>query len=63
MLTAPKEVCMMNPNLVALLSNAHSRQLQASAKPSRALYSNGILERRTAAAMRLLRASSRRELT
>jgi hypothetical protein len=54
---------MMNPNLVALLSNAHSQQLQASAKPSRAHYSNGILERRTAAAMRLLRASARRELS
>jgi hypothetical protein len=53
---------MMNPNLIALLSDAHSRQLQASAKPSRAPYSNGMLERRTAAAMRLLRASARREL-
>jgi hypothetical protein len=60
MLTVTKEVSMMNPNLIAMLSDSYSRQLQASARHSRAPYSDGILEKRTQAAVRLLRADVRR---
>jgi len=51
---------MMNPSLIAMLSDSYSQQMQASARHSRAPYSDGILEKRTQAAVRLLRAGIRR---
>ena len=50
----------MNPSLLELLTDAHNKELRGIGMRRRPSFSEGILERRTAAAVRLLRAGLRR---
>jgi len=50
----------MNPSLVGLMTDDRNRELRSIGRRRRPSFADGILERRTAAAVRLLRAGLRR---
>lgn len=50
----------MNPSLMRLMTDDRNRELHSVGRRRRPSFADGLLERRTAAAIRLLRAGFRR---
>ncbi|HUY55806.1 MAG TPA: hypothetical protein VMV23_11705 [Candidatus Nanopelagicaceae bacterium] len=59
-MTRYRGVHIVNPSLMGLMTDYRNRELRNVGRRRRATFAEGILERRTAAAVRLLRAGFRR---
>ncbi len=59
-ITSYRGIHIMNPSLMRLMTDDRNRELHSVGRRRRPSFADGLLERRTAAAIRLLRAGFRR---